>query len=670
MSSWNFTIIFIQKDGKWMSLNYYDLILPVIPKGTFTYTSENNIPAGTRVKVSFGSRIEYGIVKGKTEKINPDISYKNINEILDEEPVFPETYLRMLSKMSNYYQTPLGITMRGVLAKSILSSEKPDVTCDISDKSVLLHLNKHQHSIYESITKIIDNGFSANLLHGITGSGKTEIYIELVKECIKKGKQVIYIVPEISLTPQIVQRLSERLGFSVPVYHSKLSPKRKQKVFWGFNSGCYPLVIGARSALFIPAENIGLIIVDEEHESSFKQEEAPSYQLRDMAVMYANILNIPAVLGSATPSVESYFNALNGKYKYFELSKRFNEKKLPEIKIIDLKTSDILGNLLSVKLYDKIYEKIKQNEQVLLLLNKKGYSKHLICKKCGTTLQCMNCSIALTYYKKGDYAKCSYCGEIYKYFKCSECGENDFLDFGHGTEKAVEILRELFGDTVIKLDTDSVTSQKKMQSILNDFYSGKYNIMVGTQLIAKGFNFPEVTLVGVLNIDNLLSLPDFRANERAYQLLTQVAGRAGRFIKKGEVFIQTYNPEMPVFQLLNSDSEKFYMEELGRRKEHEYPPFLRMVRIIISDTKEERAEGVMKNISKNMNDVKSSETIMLGPSPAPIFKIKNRYRYSLIIKTKNVATIQVLGKIAREKFETLKKGNMQLKIDVDPYFFM
>jgi len=653
-----------------MSLNYYDLILPVIPKGTFTYTSENNIPAGTRVKVSFGSRIEYGIVKGKTEKINPDISYKNINEILDEEPVFPETYLRMLSKMSNYYQTPLGITMRGVLAKSILSSEKPDVTCDISDKSVLLHLNKHQHSIYESITKIIDNGFSANLLHGITGSGKTEIYIELVKECIKKGKQVIYIVPEISLTPQIVQRLSERLGFSVPVYHSKLSPKRKQKVFWGFNSGCYPLVIGARSALFIPAENIGLIIVDEEHESSFKQEEAPSYQLRDMAVMYANILNIPAVLGSATPSVESYFNALNGKYKYFELSKRFNEKKLPEIKIIDLKTSDILGNLLSVKLYDKIYEKIKQNEQVLLLLNKKGYSKHLICKKCGTTLQCMNCSIALTYYKKGDYAKCSYCGEIYKYFKCSECGENDFLDFGHGTEKAVEILRELFGDTVIKLDTDSVTSQKKMQSILNDFYSGKYNIMVGTQLIAKGFNFPEVTLVGVLNIDNLLSLPDFRANERAYQLLTQVAGRAGRFIKKGEVFIQTYNPEMPVFQLLNSDSEKFYMEELGRRKEHEYPPFLRMVRIIISDTKEERAEGVMKNISKNMNDVKSSETIMLGPSPAPIFKIKNRYRYSLIIKTKNVATIQVLGKIAREKFETLKKGNMQLKIDVDPYFFM
>jgi len=653
-----------------MSLNYYDLILPVVPKGTFTYTSEHDILAGTRVKVPFVSRIEYGIVKGETGKIHPDINYKGISEVLDEEAVFSESYLKMLTKMASYYQTPLGVTMRGVLAKSILSSEKLDVDSDISDKSALLHLNRHQHSIYTSITKVMDSGFSANLLHGITGSGKTEIYIELVKECIKKGKQVIYIVPEISLTPQIVQRLSERLGFSVPVYHSKLSPKRKKKVFWGVNSGCYPLVIGARSALFIPANNIGLIIVDEEHESSFKQEEAPSYQLRDMAVMYGDILNVPVVLGSATPSVESYFNALNGKYAYFELIKRFNEKKLPEIKTIDLKTNDILGNLLSVKLYDKIYEKIKQNEQVLLLLNKKGYSKHLICKKCGTTLQCLNCSISLTYYKKGDYAKCSYCGEIYNFFKCSECGENDFLDFGHGTEKAFEILRELFGDTVIKLDTDAVTSQKKMHSILDDFYSGKYNIMVGTQLIAKGFNFPEVTLVGVLNIDNLLSLPDFRANERAYQLLMQVAGRAGRFIKKGEVFIQTYNPEMPVFQLLNSDSERFYMEELNRRKEHEYPPFMRIVRIIVSDTKDDRVKYVIENISEKINKTKSPETTTLGPSPAPIFKIKNRYRYSLIIKTANVSTTQILGRIAREEYETLKKGNMQLKIDVDPYFFM
>lgn len=653
-----------------MPVNYYDIILPVIPKGTFTYKSDRKIFPGTRVKVSFGSRSEYGIIKSETKHVNSDIKYKEIDEILDDEPVFSENYLKMLNKMANYYQSPLGITMRGILAKSILGSEKINVNCEISSKSIILYLNQDQQSIYKSITTIINKGFSANLLHGITGSGKTEIYIELIKECIKDGKQAIYIVPEISLTPQIVKRLSERLGFTVPVYHSKLSPKQKQKVFWGFNTGCYSLVIGARSALFIPSDNIGLIIIDEEHESSFKQEESPSYHLRDMAVMYADILNVPVVLGSATPSLESYYNAFNNKYRYFELNRRFNEKKLPEIKIIDLKTDEILGNLLSVQLYDKIYEKIKQNEQVLLLLNKKGYSKHLICKKCGTTLECNNCSISLTYYKNGNYAKCSYCGEVYKFFKCGECGGNDFLDFGHGTEKAFEILEELFGETVVRLDTDSVTSQKKMCKILDDFHSGKYKIMVGTQLIAKGFNFPEVTLVGVLNIDNLLSLPDFRANERAYQLLTQVAGRAGRFIKKGEVFIQTYNPEVPVFQLLNSNPEKFYMDELNRRKEHGYPPFLRMMRIIISDTKEERAKSLMDKISNKINKIKSIETSKLGPSPAPIFKIKNRYRYSLIIKTEDVSSIQIFGKLAREEFELNKKGNIQLKIDVDPYFFM
>jgi len=653
-----------------MSVNYYyDVILPVIPKGIYTYSAIQAIEPGVRVKVSFGSRLEYGIVLRENASIDFQLQYKPIISILDEHPVFSEQYLKMISKMSRYYLNHEGITLKGVVARSLLASEKKDVEPKMYSYSEYLKLTRIQDNIYKSITNIIDNGFSTNLLHGITGSGKTEIYIELIKECLKRNKQAFYIVPEISLTPQIVERLSKRLGFAVPVYHSKLAPKKKEEVFWGINTGALPLVIGARSALFIPSTKIGLIIVDEEHESSFKQEEAPSYHLRDMAVMYGDILDIPVVLGSATPSLESYFNAVNGKYNYFYLNKRFNQKDLPHIGLVDLKNADVLDNLISMHLYDKIYEKINKNEQVLLLLNKKGYAKHLICKKCGKSLECLNCSISLTYYKSSGVAKCSYCGESYRFLKCNKCGGTDFLDFGHGTEKAMEILKKMFGDVIVRLDTDTVTSHKKLCQILDDFYSGKYKIMVGTQLIAKGFNFPNVTFVGVLNIDNLVALPDFRANERAYQLLNQVAGRAGRFIKEGEVIIQTYNPDMPVFQLLNKNSEEFYHYELNRRSELNYPPFSRLMRITVSDTVERRASDIMDLIAGNL--VKLKECIdIIGPSPASVYKIKNRYRYSLIIKSKEVKYIQRAGHLANDLFKKHKKGNTRMKIDVDPYFFM
>jgi len=648
---------------------YYDVILPVIPKGIYTYSFSLEIQPGMRVKVSFGSRIEYGIVLRENISIDPQIRYKPVISVLDDYPVFSENYLKMILKMSRYYLNHEGITLKGIVARSLLASEKKDVESEIYNCSEYLKLTKIQDSIYKSITGIIDKGFSTNLLHGITGSGKTEIYIELIKECLKRDKQAFYIVPEISLTPQIVERLSKRLGFSVPVYHSRLTPKQKEKVFWGVNSGVFPLVIGARSTLFIPSKDIGLIIVDEEHESSFKQEEAPSYHLRDMAVMYGDILGIPVVLGSATPSLESYFNAVNGKYNYFYLNKRFNDKDLPHIDLLDMKNTDVLDNLLSTHLYDKIYEKINKGEQVLLLLNKKGYAKHLICKTCGKNLDCLNCSISLTYYKSSDVAKCSYCGERYRFFKCGECGGTDFLDFGHGTEKATEILEKLFGDVIVRLDTDAVTSHKKLSRILDDFYSGKYKIMVGTQLIAKGFNFPNVTLVGVINIDNLLALPDFRANERAYQLLNQVAGRAGRFIKEGEVLIQTYDPDMPVFQLLNKNSEEFYRFELNRRSELKYPPFSRILRITVSDTVDKKAKDMIDLIYDNLVKL-NKDTDILGPSPASVFKIKNRYRYSLILKSNEVKHIQRSGHLANDIYTKYKKGNTRMKLDVDPYFFM
>ena len=645
---------------------YFEVLLPIPKKFVLTYFYEKELQIGVRVKVSLGKKEAFGLIYKRSNESNFEFEIKNIIEVLDENPFLTDLDILFLEKLSIYYGYPLGVVFGSILPKSLVKSEALDYQNPLLKGSKLAVLNKRQREIYDDILKLSNKGFSSTLIHGVTGSGKTEIYIEIIKHFIISKKQVLFIVPEISLTPQLIERISERLGFVVDSYHSKMPKKQREKVLWGFKKGELLVVVGARSSLFIPAKDLGLIIVDEEHESSFKQEEAPCYHLRDAAVLKAKVFNIPIVLGSATPSVETYYNTKIGKYHYFKLEQKYHINDELKINLIDLKNEDAISSILSIPLYDAIYKRIANNEQVILFLNKKGYSSQLICQKCGKTLYCSNCSVAMTYYKSDESARCHYCGFKINRFIC-ECSGSEFIDIGIGTEKAHSVLEELFPTDVVKLDADVVTSEKRLKNILEDFKEKKFKILLGTQIIAKGLNFTDVTLVGILNIDNIFSLPDFRNNEKVYQLLTQVAGRAGRFKKSGEIMIQTYNPEMPIFQMIGSDS--FYEFELENRKNFEYPPYVRMVRFVFSHIKELNVKEASKKVESALKSA-NLNIKLLKSIPAPIYKIKNRYRFHLVIKSTDIKEIAKTVKIARRVVENLKITTLSFKIDVDPYFFL
>lgn len=646
-------------------MKLYKIILPIPKHNFFYYSSESPLIAGMRVEVSFGRRVLWGIVLGEDNIDNPPYKVKNIQKHLDETPYFTADDLKFLLSISSYYGYCLGSTLNGIISNKILGGEQDTFKKNMLKRSKLAFLSEDQASVFYKIMRKIHDGYNCFLLHGVTGSGKTEIYLEVIKEIIKKDKQVFYIVPEISLTPQLVRRVSERLGFNAVVYHSRLSPKKRATVAEGIKNGKIHLAVGARSLLFLPSNNLGLIIVDEEHEPSFKQDEIPCYNLRDMAVLKGSIFKVPVILGSATPSMESFYNSKTGKYHYIKLNRRYHNEGVQKTEIIDLKNEQLIDGILSLKLYDAVFEKIKNNEQVIIFINRKGYSSQLICKKCGKTLNCLNCSVAMTYYKSDESARCHYCGSLAKKFVC-ECGSNDFINFGAGTEKVYDTFNNFFPGLVLKLDADNVTSTKKVENILNDFKSGKYKILVGTQLISKGLNFPDVTLVGILNIDNIFSIPDFRNNEKAYQLLTQISGRGGRFNKDSKVIIQTFNPDMPLFSIIGKD--EFYDYELNNRKLLNYPPFSRMVRFIFSHSKENVAKSVSKSVEQKLK--RHSGLKVLGSAPAPVYKIKNRYRFHIIVKTDKISLIAESIDICKKESESSKIGTLELKIDVDPYFFM
>lgn len=618
------------------------------------------------MEVSFGKRKLWGIVLGEESVENPTYTVKNIESHLDETPYFTTEDIRFLTSISSYYGYSLGSTLNGIISNKIVAGvdEESYKKC-VLKKSKLAYLSEDQAVAFYKIVRKINDGFNCFLIHGVTGSGKTEIYLEVIKELLKKNKQVFYIVPEISLTPQLVERISERLGFNVVVYHSKLSPKKRLSVADGIRKGYVQLVVGARSLLFLPANDLGLLIVDEEHEPSFKQDEVPCYNLRDMAVLKGSIFNIPVILGSATPSLESFYNCKAGKYHYIKLNKKYHNEGVQKTEIVDLKEEDLIDGILSLKLYDEVSRRVRNNEQVIIFINRKGYSNQLICKNCGKTLNCPNCSVAMTYYKSDESARCHYCSESIKRFVC-DCGSTDFVSFGAGTEKAYDTFNRFFPGLVTKLDADTVTSVKRVEDILNDFKSGKYKIIVGTQLISKGLNFPDVTLVGILNIDNIFSIPDFRNNEKAYQLLTQISGRGGRFNKDSRIMIQTFNPDMPIFSMIGKD--EFYEYELSNRKVFTYPPFSRMVRFVFSHTKESVAKNAAKSSEQQLRKYPDFE--VLGSTPAPVYKIKNRYRFHIIVKTQKISAILKSIKTVKKEIENLKISTLEFKADVDPYFFM
>ena len=533
-----------------------------------------------------------------------------------------------------------------------------------SDTRVIL--NNEQEVCVNKVT----NSFGISktfLLYGVTGSGKTEVYMNIIEKAINKGMSAIMLVPEISLTPQIVERFALRFGDNIAILHSGLSDVEKYDEYRKITMGKVRIVVGARSAIFAPLTNIGVIIIDEEHTATYKQENHPRYHARDIAILRSEYHNCPIVLGSATPSLESFARAMNKNYELLVMKKRANNMVLPDVHIVDMKEEIKRGNYTFSKLLiDKINEKISKGEQVILLLNRRGYSPLIKCSKCGEVEKCPNCDISLTYHKSSDSLRCHYCNYTKKCpSKCMKCGSTDIKGIGLGTEKLEQEIIDKFKARVIRMDADTTSKKGMHEKIIKEFGLGKYDILLGTQMIAKGLDFPKVTLVGVINADMSLCVPDFRSSERTFQLLSQVSGRAGRGKYPGEVIIQTFNPEhYSIRYAKNHDYLNFYKEEMAIRKQLNYSPyyFITLVRISCKDYEEgfKHANKIKDYLEKNL----SSDTILLGPTMASMFKINNIYNYQCIIKYKKDLKLKDTLINIDNIYKTNNKVNVE--IDVDP----
>lgn len=546
--------------------------------------------------------------------------------------------------------------------------------------SAALQLNAEQQAVFSKIVEAFNAGHATTfLLHGVTGSGKTEIYLQAISHALKQGRNAIVLVPEISLTPQTVERFKARFSSGpdktlVAVLHSHLSSGERHDEWQKIRQNRARIVIGTRSAIFAPVENLGLLIVDEEHEPSYKQEESPRYNARDMAVMRGQLENAVVILGSATPSLESYFNAVSGKYHLLEMPTRVDNQKMPLVRVVDMRSEARKEKgipIFSRILRDRIQLRLDAKQQTILFLNRRGYASSLQCPKCGYVAGCPNCSISLTYHRKIERLICHICGHntpaprICPEPKC----RNEAIRFaGVGTEKVEETLRKIFPHARIsRMDSDTLKRKEDYRRILGDFRTGKIDILVGTQMIAKGLHFPNVTLVGIIFADLALHIPDFRAGERTFQLLTQVAGRAGRGDVEGEVVIQAYTPFHPAIQYARRhDFLGFYEQEIEFRQQLQYPPFSRLALLTFRGRNEEKvslcAEEVKKELEKQLQP--ATDYSIAGPAPAPLLKAENFYRYQIMIRARQMPKLSKHLAALEEKLRMPE--DVAMVIDIDP----
>ena len=537
---------------------------------------------------------------------------------------------------------------------------------NIEIKECNIKLNDEQQIVVDSVLKDI-NKFSPFLLYGVTGSGKTEVYMHIIKEVIKKGKEALLLVPEISLTPQIVSLFKERFGDEIAILHSGLNDGEKYDEWRKIERKEVKIVIGARSAVFAPLTNIGCIIIDEEHSDTYKQENNPKYNAIDMALHRANYHNCPIILGSATPKIESYTRANLGVYKLLTMKNRVNNN-LPKTILVDMQKELKKGNrILSEILIDKINERLSKNEQVILLLNRRGYNTVITCHDCGYTQKCPKCDIPFTYHKSSNTMRCHYCGYgDKKIIKCPVCQSDNINNFGLGTQKLEEAIIKMFNTSVIRMDVDTTSRKGAHEKILNDFRNKKYSILIGTQMIAKGLDFANVTLVGVLNGDASLNIPDYRSAERTYSLLNQVAGRAGRGSIPGEVIIQGFNVDHYSIVLASKhDYDNFYNEEMKIRKKLLYPPYCNLALIRIMGKSYDNVVKESDKIANYLNSNLNKKVTVLGPSSANMPKINDIYYFQIILKYKDTKEIKNSLKYILEKYQ----NNRTINVDVDfcPY---
>lgn len=518
-----------------------------------------------------------------------------------------------------------------------------------------------QEKVYATI-KDHFNTFDVSLLKGVTGSGKTEIYIQFIKDILKEGKQLLFLVPEIGLTTQLVQRLTHYFGNQIAVYNSKYSENEKVEVYNHVlnNHENAQIVIGSRSSIFLPFQNLGLIIVDEEHEATYKQiDPAPRFHARDAAVVLAKMHQAKVLLGSATPSLESYYNAYQGKYGYVELNKRYGNIQLPEIVLVDLKEArkrKEISGFFSIKLIDAINDALYNGEQVLLFQNRRGYSPVLECLTCGHVPHCTMCDVSLTYYKHQNHLKCHYCGYTMAMpTKCHACHSPEISAKGLGTEQIEDALNVLFPNKKIaRMDQDTTRGKFAFEKLFDSFKNGEIDIMVGTQMLAKGLDFDNVSLVGIMNADSMLSFPDFRAHERAFQLMLQVAGRAGRKTKQGKVLIQTYNPyHNTIQQVTRNDFQGMFKEQMYERLNFKYPPFYRLIKVQLKHVNYEKVEQASKWLAQHLR-TNVTDVLVLGPQAPSINRIRNQYIQVILIKLPINISAQILKNSIQKSIHSLE----------------
>jgi primosomal protein N' (replication factor Y) len=598
-----------------------------------------------------------------------------IIELLRGNGEVPLAALR--DEVKNIRSTIKRMEKRGLLClseKEVLRA--PDTPCDIGLAGGDLHLNSQQKAALDEIIEgILSKRYRPYLLHGVTGSGKTEVYLRAIEKVLEMKGSAIFLVPEIALTPQLISRVKEKFDEdSIAILHSGIGKSSKYDEWRRAQRGDARIIIGARSAIFAPVKNLRLIIVDEEHDASYKQDERLTYNARDCAMVKARLSSAAVILGSATPGLQTYFNIEEKDITHLTLPKRVVDRPLPEIEIIDMKNErEERGNLsiLSKRLKGAIQDTLDSKKQTLLFLNRRGFNTFLVCTDCGYIFKCLNCSVSMTHHMSDGTMRCHYCDYVLKAPPlCPECGGSKIRSYGVGTEKLQEEIEALFPQArVERMDSDSMSKRGAYERILRELERGTIDILVGTQMIAKGHDFPNVTLVGIVSADTSLNIPDFRASERTFQIITQVSGRGGRGDFPGRVIIQTLNPEQYAITYAKDHNYLgFYNEEMETRRELSYPPFSRMVKFRISSTKEERVKKsatLLGEIARRT--VEKYNITVMGPAEAPIAKIKGRYRWQMLLRGKDVKKLHALsGKILQQ----LGKSEADIRLDVDPLSFM
>ena len=631
--------------------------------------------------------ISYSTAKTKFKKsvidnlINKNFLYKNDNNIyiniekfykLKEEnkEIFEYFYKKTIIKKEKLEEKFKKNDIKELEEKEILKieaniNEKKEYVSNNTEKVFENKslLNKKQLAIKENIEKSIKKYF---LLKGVTGSGKTEIYIELIKKAFFEGYGSIFLVPEISLTPQMVERFQSEFKNNIAILHSSLSDIERAKEWESIYTGEKKIVLGVRSAIFSPVKNLKYIILDEEHEATYKQDSSPRYNAKYVAIKRCLDEDAKLILGSATPSIESYYYAKTGIYELLSLEDRYGNAQMPDIQIVDMKQEDDL--FFSKALLEEIKNTLLKNEQVILLLNRKGYSTYIQCKDCGYVEECDNCSIKMSYYKSTNKYKCNYCGkQIYYTGKCTKCGSTNLIHSGKGIERIEEELKKYFDVPMIKVDSELSRNKDYFSKIYKDFSDKKYSILIGTQIIAKGLHFPNVTLVGVINSDIILNFPDFRSGEKTFQLLTQVSGRAGRGDKKGKVIIQTYEPENNVIKDSKEENyDLFYEKEISSRKVFSYPPFSKILNIGFSSEDEARLLDISK---KFYDEIKSENIELYGPMPSMVYKVQKRFRMNIFAKGSK-KKIDKFKLFLKRKLNEFNDTKVRIVVDIDPINMM